>query len=209
MRVNPPSLTLITDTRRYSGESFFEACDQAFANGVDTILVREKELTSAKLLALASRLRELTRKHRARLIIHTQADIAHAVNADGVHVASSDISTIPAIRSWLSNSDMSISASCHNAEELLQAEQAGADFAMLAPVFPTGSHPGAPSLGIKAFQTLAAQAGIPVVALGGITLENYQQLASSDLAIISAILGAENSGKAANILSSGQHLMRR
>lgn len=203
MRVNPPSLTLITDTSRYSGEPFFEACDQALANGVDAILVREKELTSAKLLALASRLRELTRRHQARLIIHTQVDIAHAVDADGVHVASSDISTVPAIRSWLNNPDMSISASCHNAEELAQAQQTGADFAMLAPVFPTQSHPGTPSLGIKAFQTLATQAGIPVVALGGITIENHQQLASSNLAVISAILGAENAGKAARILSSG------
>ena len=209
MRVNPPSLTLITDTSRYSGEPFFEICDQALANGVDAILVREKELTSAKLLALASRLRELTRRHRARLIIHTQADIAHAVDADGVHVASSDIATIPAIRSWLNNPEMSISASCHNAIELLQAQQVGADFAMLAPVFPTQSHPGAPSLGIEAFQTLATQAGIPVIALGGITIENHQQLASSNLAVISAILGAENAGKAARILSSGQHSMTR
>ena len=204
MRANPPLLTLITDTGRYSGEPFFEVCDQALANGADAILVREKELTSAKLLALASRLRDITRKYRARLIIHTQADIAHAVDADGVHVASTVIATIPAIRSWLNNPDMSISASCHSAEELLQAQQAGADFAMLAPVFPTGSHPGAPSLGIKAFQKLAAQAGIPVVALGGITIENYQQLASSNLAVISAILEAENPGKIARLLSSGQ-----
>jgi thiamine-phosphate diphosphorylase len=171
---------------------------------VDAILVREKELTSAKLLALASRLRELTSRHRARLIIHTQADITHAVDADGVHIASSDISTIPAIRSWLNNPDMSISASCHNAEELAQAQQAGADFAMLAPVFPTQSHPGAPSLGVDTFQRLAAQSDIPVIALGGITTENHQQLEPSNLAVISAILGTDNPGQAARLLSSGR-----
>lgn len=203
MRVDPPLLTLITDTGCCSGEPFFTACDQALANGVDAILVREKELTSAKLLALASRLRHITRAHQARLIIHTQADIAHAVDADGVHVASSDMNTIPAIRSWLNNPEMSLSASCHNAEELAQAQQMGADFAMLAPVFPTRSHPGAPSLGVAAFQRLVAQAGIPVIALGGITTGNCQQLASKHLAVISAILAADNPGQAAQLLSSG------
>ncbi len=202
MRVIPPSLILITDSSRYSGEPFFDTCDQALANGVDAILVREKELTSARLLALASRLRNLTRKYRARLIIHTQADIAHAVEADGVHVASNDISTIPAMCHWLNNPNMSISASCHNAMELLQAQQAGANFAMLSPVFPTQSHPGTPGMGLEAFRTLAGQADIPVIALGGITTENYQQLASGNIAVISAILDAEDAGKAAAILSS-------
>ena len=204
MRVKPPLLTLITDTECYSGEFFFTACDQALANGVDAILVREKELTSAKLLALASRLRDITRIHQARLIIHTQADIAHAVDADGVHVASSDIGTIPAIRSWLNNPEMSISASCHNAEELAQAQQTGADFAMLAPVFPTQSHPGAPSLGITAFQSLAAQTDIPIIALGGITTGNQQKLESNNIAVISAILAADNPGQAALLLSSAR-----
>ena len=204
MRVIPPLLTLITDTGRYSGEPFFAACDQALANGVDAILVREKELTSARLLALASRLRDITRSHQARLIIHTQADIAAAVDADGVHVASGDIAMIPAIRSWLNHPGMSISASCHNAEELAQARQTGADFAMLAPVFPTGSHPGAASLGVKAFRRLAAQVDMPVIALGGITTDNHQQLAFTNLAVISAILGAEHVGQAARQLSCGR-----
>jgi len=202
MRDTPPLLTVITDTGRYLGEPFFAACDQALTHGADAILIREKELTSARLLVLASRLRDITRKHRARLIIHTQADIALAVDADGVHVSSSHITTIPVVRSWLNNPEMSISASCHNAEELAQAEQAGADFAMLAPVFPTQSHPGAPTLGVEAFRALAAQADIPVVALGGITSANHHTLASNNIAVISAILGADHPGKVARLLSS-------
>jgi len=195
---------LITNTGRYSDEPFFEACDQALANGVNAILVREKELTSARLLALASRLRDITRKYRARLIIHTQADVANAVDADGVHVAASDITAIAAIRSWLNNPEMSVSASCHNGEELLQAQRAGADFAMLSPVFPTPSHPGAPGLGVETFRALAAQAAIPVIALGGITADNHQQLTDNSIAVISAILGAANPGNAARLLSTGR-----
>lgn len=172
------------------------------AGGVDAVLVREKELTSARLLALASRLRGITRDYQARLIIHSQADIARAVGADGVHVASRDIATIPAIRSWLQDEKMSLSASCHNREELQMAAEAGADYAMLAPVFPTGSHPGSPSLGPEQFLALSESAEIPVVALGGITVDNHNQLAGHGLAVISAILAAGNPGEAARQLAA-------
>lgn len=201
MRVRPPLLTLITETAHYAGKPFFQAAETALANGVDAILIREKELTSAKLLALASRLRDLTRSYGARLIIHSQADIARAVDADGVHVAGRDIRAIPAIRNWLQDGRMSLSASCHNGDELRLAAQAGADFAMLAPVFPTRSHPGSPSLGAETFLALSEAAEIPVVALGGITIDNHDQLASSGLAVISAILAADDPGAAARQLA--------
>ncbi|MDT8287879.1 MAG: thiamine phosphate synthase [Elusimicrobiales bacterium] len=199
--MQPPSLILITDTARFSGESFFRAAESALANGVDAILVREKEMTSARLLALASRLRGMTRSHGARLLIHSQADVARAVDADGVHVASRDLEAIPAIRNWLHGEEMSLSASCHSSEELLLAGQAGADFALLAPVFPTPSHPGSPALGVEKFQALAAQAKMPVLALGGITADNRDQLAGCGLAVISAVLAAADPGRAARQLA--------
>ena len=199
---NPPSLILITESARFSGEPFFRAAEAALAGGVDAILVREKEMTSAKLLAFASRLRELTRHHAARLLIHTQADVAKAVAADGVHVASRDIATIPAMRRWLQDGTMSLSASCHNREELLQTKEVGADFALLAPVFPTASHPGAPCLGVEGFRALAAEAEIPVLALGGINVDNRKELAGFGLAVISAVLAADDPGLAARQLSA-------
>jgi len=201
MRATPPLLTLITDTGRYLGEPFFAACDQALTHGADAILIREKELTSARLLVLASHLRDITRKHRARLIIHTQADIALAVDADGAHVSSSHITTIPAVRRWLNNPEMSISASCHNAEELAQAERHGADFALLSPVFPTQSHPLRPPLGINRFMALADDANLSVIALGGITPDNRKELAGFGVAVISAILDANDAEQAVRYLT--------
>ena len=201
MRAGIPSLLLITDSRRYSDDHLFTVLDRVLGKGVDAILLREKELSSAKLLALAAKLRELTTARGAALYIHTQADIASAVNADGVHVASGDIMNIPAIRSWLNDADKTVSASCHTKQELGLAEQYGADFVFLSPVFPTQSHPGAASLGVDQFNSLSSQTPLPVIALGGIDSDNCTAFKEHGIAVISAILGAEDPGMAVNQLS--------
>ncbi len=196
----PPRLLLITDHARFSGEAFFVKTEAALRGGVDAVLVREKQMDSARLLAFCARLRDITRAHNARLLVHTQADVARAVEADGVHVAASGICEIPATRRWLNTSEMSLSASCHDADELNAAAAVGADFALLSPVFPTTSHPGAAHLGIKNFRKLVAVSPMPVVALGGITPENRAKLTDSSVAAISAILDAEDPQLAARRL---------
>jgi len=196
----PPALSLITDTSKRSDETFFKIVEQALSGGVDAILLREKALNSAKLLALASRLRVITRQFGARLIIHTQADIAAAIDADGVHLASHDMHHLNAARQWLNQANKTISISCHNADELALAHHLGADYAMLSPVFPTLSHPGETPLGLSAFQTLAAAATLPVVALGGISTENCNLLQGQAIAVIRAIIDADNPEHAAQCL---------
>jgi thiamine-phosphate diphosphorylase len=174
----------------YAGDAFFDAVQHALLGGVDAVLVREKHLTSAKLLGLASHLREMTYAARARLIIHTQADVAGAVDADGVHLASADIHSVAAVRKWLNDPLKTVSVSCHNADELGQAAACGADFALLSPVFPTASHPGAAYLGAELFQQLVSKAALPVVALGGIDTNNCHALQGRSMAVISVLLGA-------------------
>lgn len=191
--MKPPKLTLITDTTRYAGEAFFNAVQQALLGGVDAVLIREKQLTSAKLLALASRLRQMTHASHARLFIHSQVDIAAAVDADGVHLASADIHSIADVRQWLNDPFKTVSTSCHNTDELQQAAACGADFALLSPVFPTASHPGAPYLGVDEFHQLASATALPVVALGGIDVDSCKTLRGQSLAVISALLGATDS----------------
>ena len=195
-----PCLTLITDTSRFSGQSFFDNVEQALAGGVDAVLVREKELTSAKLLALASRLRQMTQHYHARLIIHSQADIAAAVGADGVHLSSIEIRNVAAVRGWLMDANITVSVSCHDADELKLAHEMGADYAMLSPVFPTDSHPGAAHLGMTLFDELVAGAKLPVIALGGISVDICTGLQGRALAVIGAILAADDARGAAQQL---------
>ena len=184
-------LLLISDSTRFeTNQKMLDVIEHALVGGVDGLLLREKHLDSAKLLALASQARELTTKYNAKLIIHTQADIAQAVDADGVHLDSKSINEVPKIRSWL-NQPMLISASCHSSDELNIAQEMGADFALLSPVFPTQSHPSAPSLGAEQFLKLARQSDIPVVALGGIDTANRHQLNDTAIAVISTILDSK------------------
>ena len=159
--------------------------------GVDTVVLREKHLDSAKLLSLASKLRVTTQKQNVRLMIHSQADIAKAVNADGVHMDAKSIPEIAAIKTWLGQRFL-VSASCHDAGELKQAEQQGADFAFLSPVFPTQSHPGAPSLGVNQFLKIAATVSLPVIALGGIEPDVIPLLQGHGVATMGGILDAKN-----------------
>lgn len=196
-----PNLLLITDHTRFEGEAFFISVEAALKGGVDAVLVREKQMDSARLLAFCSRLRTLTQGYAARLLIHSQADVAVAVGADGVHVAASDIRELPTMRRWLSRPEMSLSASCHNANQLQATADASADFALLSPVFPTTSHPGAPHLGVQRFTELATASALPVIALGGISVETRHQLAGYSIAVISALLVAQNAEQAARSLN--------
>jgi 8-oxo-dGTP diphosphatase len=82
-----------------------------------------------------------------------------------------------------------VGASCHNAEELRHAVAIGADFALLSPVLPTASHPGAATLGWEQFQALCYEAPMPVYALGGMTADSLE-LARSHGAHGIALLGA-------------------
>jgi len=195
-------LTLITHGDGKPNSTLFQILDAALTGGVGQIIIREKDMDSARLLAFAARVREITTQHQAKLIIHSQADIAKAVNADGVHLASSDISEIPAIRDWLKMPNISLSTSCHNLDELKKSHHYGADFAMLSPVFPTQSHPGAPALGIDTFQQIAKDSPLPIIALGGIDANNRSQLSGFGIATIRAILDAKEPKQAAQALLS-------
>ncbi len=195
-----PGLILITDSSRMKRERLFATVDAALCGGADAVLVREKLMDSARLLAFCSRLRAVTAAHHALLIVHGQADIAKAVGADGIHVAAGSIHEIPAMRQWLAHADMTISASCHDAGELGLAGRCGADFTLLSPVFTTASHPGTPHLGVKRFHALSNTASLPVVALGGITPKNRSELTGYPVAVISAILDADDPEQIARYL---------
>ncbi len=197
-----PELTLITHSNNKPDSDLFNTFHAALAGGVQQIIVREKHMDSARLLAFASRLRDITSQYQAKLIIHSQADIAKAVNADGVHLASCNIAEIPAIRDWLDMPNISLSTSCHNLKELRASHQSGADFAMLSPVFPTQSHPGAPALGIDKFKLIAEKSPLPIIALGGIHANNRPQLKGFDIATIRYILDAEDPKQASQALLS-------
>jgi len=197
-----PQLTFMTQSSRlHSREAFFTCLQHALEGGVKQVLVREKDMDSARLLAFSSRVRSMTNDYQAKLLIHSQADIAQAIGADGVHVSSMDMQEIPAIRQWFGTSNMLISTACHNLAELKLAEHWGADFVFLSPIFHTQTHPDTKPLGIENFKQLAVSTSLPVIALGGIDERNRTQLTGYPVAVIGALLDAANPKLAAQHLS--------
>jgi thiamine-phosphate pyrophosphorylase len=177
---------------------------EAARAGVDYIQLREKDLPTRELEMLAReavyilrQLRTGNRELRTALLINSGTDIALAAGADGVHLRSDDI-TPPEVRAvWekcgagasargLSPREPLIGVSCHSPEEVKQAEADGANFAVFSPVFEKKDVPNAHPAGLAQLRE-ACKVQIPVLALGGITLENAKSCLEAGTAGIAAI----------------------
>ena len=167
--------------------------------GVKAVQLREKELATRDLLALAYRLRELTAQYDAKLLINDRADIALCAGADGVHLGQASM-TASAVRKIVGTGLM-IGVSTHSMEEATIAEKEGADFITFGPVFHTPSKAGygAP-VGTDALRHISAALSIPVFGIGGIKQDTTCKVMDSGaygIALISGILGEPDTATAA------------
>lgn len=163
--VRLPDRYLVTGGPAGDPHRFLARLDQALAGGVRLVQLRAKGLPEAEYLRLAGQALECCRGFGARLLLNAPPGWVERVGADGVHLDSRRLASLGQrpldSRYW-------VAASCHDARELARAEAIGCDFAVLSPVLPTTSHPGAPTLGWEGFAELADAARIPVYALGGV-----------------------------------------
>ena len=194
-------LYLITDRKQTLGRPLNEVLSAALAGGIKAIQLREKDLPIRELLSLAFKIRELTFR-KALLLINDRLDIALGVEADGVHLRSDSFS--PAVARKLLGPKKLIGVSCHSAEEALWAQEEGADFITLGPLYATPSkrNMGAP-LGLPRIQSIVKQVEIPVFALGGIQLNRVEETlrtGATGVAVISAILNSPDVCEAARSL---------
>ena len=164
-----PPLYAISNAAELGVEEFLRRLERALGNGLRLVQLREKHLSRDELRELARRVVALAHAHGARVLLNADIELAQEVGADGVQLTAAQLAGLrerPAV-DWCG-------ASCHNAEELRRAEALGCDFALLSPVLPTQSHPGAPHLGWENFAAIAAGSSIPVYALGGLTHADMQ-----------------------------------
>jgi len=164
-----PSLYAISNAAELGVEEFLRRLERALQDGLRLVQLREKHLSCDELRELARRVTALDHAHGAKVLLNADIELAQEVGADGVQLTAAQLAALherPAV-DWCA-------ASCHNAEELRRAEALGCDFALLSPVLPTQSHPGAPHLGWTNFAAIAAGSSIPVYALGGLTHDDMQ-----------------------------------
>lgn len=160
------------------------AAAEALPQGSAVILRhRDDEARSRLGEALARRAR------RGEFILLVAGDVALArrLDAHGVHFPESQLDRLSPARTH--RPDWIITAAAHTERALLRANALGADAAILAPLFPTKSHPGQNGIGVARFRLAAARSPLPVYALGGVTAANVQRLAASRIAGIAAISG--------------------
>ncbi len=174
--------------------SLITAVGQALKGGVKAIQLREKDLGTRELLKLAYKMKDLTKRYKARLFINDRFDIALAVKADGVHLTQNSIPA-DAVRKAVKKK-LLIGVSTHSLKEAKVAEKAGADFITLGPVYRTPSKLkyGKP-IGINTLKKVSRKIKIPVFAIGGVKQGRINELKSAGAygaAMISEIFRAKD-----------------
>ena len=186
-------LCLVTDRRRLlpgaaSLESarrcVLEQAQYAVDARIDLIHLRERDLSSADLAALAADLLRLTRRTATRVVINDRLDVALACGADGVHLRA-DSFTVTAARR-LAPSSFLVGRSVHSVSEAPTAD--GADYIVAGTVFPTASKGGAGAcIGVEGLRAIVRTVAAPVLAIGGISIERAGDVAAAGAAGIAGI----------------------
>jgi thiamine-phosphate pyrophosphorylase len=163
--------------------------EEALLGGAAIIQLRHKSATGSQLFTWAVEITRLCKKYRALSIINDRVDIALACGADGVHLGQNDM-PLPSARQLLGSSRV-IGVSASSVEEAVQAEKDGADYIGFGHIFPTVSkQKGFAPVGIEALASVASFISLPIVAIGGISIDNASLLiekGASAVAVISAV----------------------
>ncbi len=190
MRFDKKDLLLyaVTDRHWLDGRTLYEVVKESLDGGATFIQLREKELDNEHFLEEAKQLKKLCAEYKVPFVINDNVDIAIAMDADGVHVGQSDMEAGD-VRAKL-GPDKIIGVSAQTVEQAILAEKRGADYLGVGAVFPTGSKDDADDVSHETLKAICEAVNIPVIAIGGITVDNTPQLAGTGIcgiAVISAI----------------------
>ena len=179
------------------GETLTDVCREVLENGATFLQIREKDLDEKNFEKEAAELKSLCEKYRVPFVVNDNVQIALDIDADGVHVGQSDIKGRD-IRSLI-GPDKILGISAGTVEEAIAAEKARADYIGVGAVFGTSTKKDARNLSIEKLREICGAVAIPAVAIGGIGRRNVRELdgsGASGIAVISAIFGAGEPGKA-------------
>ena len=194
-----PSLVLVTDRNATEGRDLGDVVAAALDAGLLAVQLRDRDLPGRPLLALAERLRLLTARAGALLLVNDRVDVAVAAGADGVHLGGASMPVDVARR--LLPPGALVGVSTHAVPEVAAAT---ADFAFFGPVHATPSKAAfGPPQGVARLREAVAVARIPVLAIGGITRPHIPDLraaGAAGVAVIRAILSADDPGSATRAL---------
>jgi thiamine-phosphate pyrophosphorylase len=180
---------LVSDRRRLSRQPLVELAREAARSGVDWIQVREKDLADGALLRVASDVRQAVEAAQtkgtapSRVLVNGRPDIAQAAGAHGVQLPEEGLPVAAVRRAF---PGLAIGASCHSIEAARRAEEEGADWVVLGPVFSTPGKEHHP-LGLERLAQAVRELRVPVYAIGGIDLANAPRALAAGASGLAAI----------------------
>ena len=191
----------VIDRTACGKKSLVELARGCIKAGVKIIQLRDKTEDVKGFYRNALLIREIT-KGKALFIINDRADIAKLVNADGLHTGQDDL-PVKAARAILGPQRI-IGKSCHSVKEAIQAEREGVDYISIGPIFKTPTKPGYRPAGLKVLKETCQRLKIPIVAIGGINMDNIKLVRNAGaglIAVVRAICKAKDIGQAIDKLS--------
>ena len=185
--MNRKALRLYLVTNRYqdSLESFLEKIETACRSGVTIIQLREKNLTTNQYYQLAKQVKEITDAYQVPLIIDDRLDVCLAVDAAGLHIGDDELPV--SVARQVLGPDKILGVTAKTVERALEAEESGADYLGTGAIFPTTTKENAPITLISTLKTICQRVAIPVVAIGGLTSENIDQLIGTGIAGVAVV----------------------
>ena len=185
--MNREALRLYLVTNRYqdSLENFLEKVETACRSGVTIVQLREKNLTTNQYYQLAKQVKEITDAYQVPLIIDDRLDICLAVDAAGLHIGDDEL-PVSVARKVLGPEKI-LGVTAKTVKRALEAETSGADYLGTGAIFPTTTKENAPIILISTLKTICQTVAIPVVAIGGLTSENIDQLIGTGIAGVAVV----------------------
>ena len=185
--MNREALRLYLVTNRYqdSVESFLEKIETACRSGVTIVQLREKNLTTNQYYQLAKQVKEITDAYQVPLIIDDRLDVCLAVDAAGLHIGDDELPV--SVARQVLGPDKILGVTAKTVKRALEAEEGGANYLGTGAIFPTTTKENAPITLISTLKTICQRVAIPVVAIGGLTSENIDQLIGTGIAGVAVV----------------------
>ena len=178
-------LYLVTNRYQDSLENFLEKVETACRSGVTIIQLREKNLTTNQYYHLAKQVKEITDAYQVPLIIDDRLDICLAVDAAGLHIGDDELPV--SVARQVLGPEKILGVTAKTVKRALEAETSGADYLGTGAIFPTTTKENAPITLISTLKTICQTVAIPVVAIGGLTSENIDQLIGTGIAGVAVV----------------------
>ena len=191
------SLYLVTDSTGFEENEFLNKIEEACKSGITLLQLREKEKSGREFLNLAFKVKKIADKYNIPLIINDRIDIVMAVDSAGVHLGQSDIN-VKYARRLLGNNKI-IGATTKTVEQAKEAIIEGADYLGVGAIYETTTKVKTKITSIETLNEICNSVNIPVIAIGGLNVENLSILKESKIsgiAVVSAIMKSKDTKKA-------------